>query len=129
MALPIIVEGVETQAQLSFLNDLGCQYIQGYHFYRPMAVSDFEALAADEENLDRQGILFHASLQVGIREFMDSNIYSDAMLNNILGGTCPRVIVFPSWISRTGFTIRRGSSTRKILSAFMTSSAGRRRTA
>lgn len=32
----IVVEGVEEQDQLDFLVGLGCDYIQGYYYYRPM---------------------------------------------------------------------------------------------
>lgn len=87
MAIPVIVEGVETSEQANFLADLGCRYIQGYHFYRPMPVSDFEALIGDDRNVDHQGISFKANQQFSIREFLDQNVYSDSMLNNILGAS------------------------------------------
>lgn len=85
MAIPVIVEGVETTEQTNFLADLGCRYIQGYHFYRPMPVSDFETLISDDRKVDHQGISFKANQQFSIREFLDQNVYSDSMLNNILG--------------------------------------------
>ena len=85
MALPVIVEGVENEQQVSFLADLGCRYIQGYHFYKPMEVADFEKLISDESNLDTGGFVFKPNQQFHIREFLDQNIYTDSMLNNILG--------------------------------------------
>ncbi|MCR4891379.1 MAG: GGDEF domain-containing phosphodiesterase [Lachnospiraceae bacterium] len=85
MALPIIVEGVETDEQVNFLESLGCRYIQGYRFYRPMNVDEFEKLIENEENIDTHGFSFKSNQQFLMREFMDQNIYSDAMLNNILG--------------------------------------------
>ncbi len=42
--IPVIVEGVETQAQLDFLASIGCDEGQGYFFSRPLPVADFEAL-------------------------------------------------------------------------------------
>lgn len=85
MALPIIVEGVETQEQINFLEDLGCRYIQGYYFYRPMPVEEFERLIADEKRIDLRGVEFKSNNQIHPREFLDENVFSDAMLNNILG--------------------------------------------
>ncbi|MCR4791260.1 MAG: EAL domain-containing protein [Lachnospiraceae bacterium] len=37
----VIAEGVETEQQLAFLSDAGCDMIQGYYFYRPMPEEDF----------------------------------------------------------------------------------------
>lgn len=85
MKLPIIVEGVETQEQSSFLADLGCRYMQGYYFYRPVPVVDFEKLIGDPANLDLHGFEFKANTQIHPREILDENVFSDAMLNNLLG--------------------------------------------
>ncbi|MBE7008020.1 MAG: EAL domain-containing protein [Ruminococcaceae bacterium] len=85
MGVPIIVEGVETEEETNFLIGLGCRYVQGYHFYRPMAVSDFEKLIADPHNIDTSGFLFKPKEQFHTREFLDQNVFSDTMLNNILG--------------------------------------------
>lgn len=44
MNMKVIAEGVETDQQLDFLNNLQCDEIQGYYFYRPMPPEDLEAL-------------------------------------------------------------------------------------
>ena len=44
LSLPVVVEGVETAAQKDFLESVGCGYVQGYYFARPMPVEDYEAL-------------------------------------------------------------------------------------
>ncbi len=85
IAIPIIVEGVESPEQADFLEKLGCRYIQGYYYYHPLQVSEFEKLIADKKNIDPQGFQFTSNQQFSVREFMDQNIYSDSMLNNILG--------------------------------------------
>lgn len=85
LALPIIVEGVETASQREFLMGLGCRYMQGFHFYRPMPAANFEALIADPANVDNRGFVFKANDQFRIREFLNDAIYSDSMLNNIIG--------------------------------------------
>ncbi|MDD3369559.1 MAG: EAL domain-containing protein [Lachnospiraceae bacterium] len=44
LGLDTVAEGVETVEQLELLEKLGCYKIQGYYFYKPMAVTDFEKL-------------------------------------------------------------------------------------
>lgn len=41
--IPVIAEGVETEAQLRLLKQMGCTLVQGYYFSRPLHPSDFEA--------------------------------------------------------------------------------------
>lgn len=43
--LPVIAEGVETETQVNFLRNIGCEYVQGYYFARPMTIADFEKIA------------------------------------------------------------------------------------
>lgn len=85
MGLPIVVEGVETKEQLDFLRDLGCSYVQGYYFYRPVPRDEFEKLAGRRNAVDTGGFQFKYNEEFRVREFMDQSIYSDAMLNKILG--------------------------------------------
>ncbi|MGB4342632.1 MAG: EAL domain-containing protein [Moraxellaceae bacterium] len=42
MGLPVIAEGVETEAQRDFLARLGCHDYQGYLFSRPLPIDEFE---------------------------------------------------------------------------------------
>ncbi len=85
MALPIIVEGAEKKDQVDFLKDLGCQYVQGYYFYMPMPIAKYEELIKDGKKIDSNGLTAKLNEQFRMREFMDKNIYSDSMLNNIIG--------------------------------------------
>lgn len=39
----VIAEGVETEAQLAFLRNHGCDEVQGYYFAKPMPKTEFEA--------------------------------------------------------------------------------------
>lgn len=45
LKVPVVAEGVETKKQLEFLKSLGCEYVQGFYFSRPLPPADFEKLA------------------------------------------------------------------------------------
>ena len=44
MSVDVLAEGVETQAQAKFLESLGCQYLQGYIYSKPLDPEQFRAL-------------------------------------------------------------------------------------
>ena len=46
----VVIEGVETKPQLDFLEEIGCNDIQGYYFSKPLPVEMFESLISREEN-------------------------------------------------------------------------------
>ncbi len=85
ISLPLIVEGVETEAQCDFIENLGCRYVQGYYFYRPIPISQFEDILNNPKLIDKRGIIMKMNEQFRLREFLDKNVYSDSMLNSILG--------------------------------------------
>lgn len=43
LGMETVAEGVEDPAYVDFLRELGCEYLQGFVFYRPMPVEEFEA--------------------------------------------------------------------------------------
>ena len=46
LGLAVVAEGVETKAQLTLLVELGCDYVQGYYFSKPVPANllvDFSA--------------------------------------------------------------------------------------
>lgn len=50
MRLKSVAEGVETEEQLERLKGLGCDYVQGYFFSRPLTITDFEKYLENEES-------------------------------------------------------------------------------
>ncbi len=48
LGIRTIAEGVETQAVCDILQDMGCDYVQGFLFHRPLSRSDFEARIREE---------------------------------------------------------------------------------
>jgi EAL domain-containing protein (putative c-di-GMP-specific phosphodiesterase class I) len=47
-----VMEGVENCEQASFFKEIGCDYIQGYYFARPMPVNEYEILIENYENME-----------------------------------------------------------------------------
>lgn len=47
MDLQSVAEGVETEEQLKRIKELGCDYIQGYYFSKPLPIEEFEKYLAD----------------------------------------------------------------------------------
>ena len=46
--LPVVVEGVETKGQVDFLKNLGCRFVQGFYYHKPMPPADCEELIASQ---------------------------------------------------------------------------------
>ena len=44
LEIPVIMEGVETEQQVNFLKSIGCGYVQGFYFAKPMPVDAYEKL-------------------------------------------------------------------------------------
>lgn len=43
--MPVIAEGVEKKSQVDFLRGIGCEYVQGFYFAKPMPSEEYERLA------------------------------------------------------------------------------------
>ena len=41
LRIPVVAEGVETEEQYQYLKDVGCEYIQGYYFSKPVPADIF----------------------------------------------------------------------------------------
>lgn len=51
LKLKVIAEGVETEAQLAWLKDAGCEEMQGYLFSRPVSAQDIDTLLRSGKRL------------------------------------------------------------------------------
>ena len=48
LGMMVVAEGVETKEQVAFLKAIGCNWVQGYYFAKPMPSSEFENLLSWE---------------------------------------------------------------------------------
>lgn len=46
--IPAIIEGVEDSKQIDMLEELGCEFAQGYFYYRPMHHDEYGKMLSDE---------------------------------------------------------------------------------
>ena len=56
LEVPVVAEGVEEQAQLDKLKDMGCELIQGYYFSKPLPAEEFEELIRKEAELSAKNL-------------------------------------------------------------------------
>ena len=62
LGMTIVTEGVETEAHVKFLSDLGVDIFQGYYYSKPLYIDDFEEKYLTEdilanENDSQNGLL------------------------------------------------------------------------
>ena len=49
LKMPVIAEGVEEKHQVEMLKELGCNYIQGYYFSKPISTEEYRKLIVGEK--------------------------------------------------------------------------------
>ena len=88
IGMVVVAEGVETKQQWKTLAALGSNYAQGYYFYRPMSIEDFEKLLQDPDKIGNspkkagnQMVTNHLQFKDMIRD----GLVSETLLENILG--------------------------------------------
>ena len=54
ISAPVVAEGVETEAQLSALRELGCDIVQGYYFSPPVPAEKFEHFLTEGKAVQQQ---------------------------------------------------------------------------
>jgi diguanylate cyclase (GGDEF)-like protein/PAS domain S-box-containing protein len=59
LGINVTAEGIETQAQQTWMQHLGCDSAQGYLFARPMSADDFLKLFIDRRGVGRERSLMH----------------------------------------------------------------------
>lgn len=86
--LPVIAEGVESEKQMEYLLGIGCTCGQGYYFYRPMEVCDFEKILLKGDLVDYTGeqkLCAEQELLLDFHDLFHKDYMSDRMLGHVLG--------------------------------------------
>ncbi|HIW76306.1 MULTISPECIES: EAL domain-containing protein [Gordonibacter] len=86
MDLRIIAEGTETKEQVDFLQSIGCDYAQGYYFYRPMSTETLEALLTQEGVVDLRGVLSPTMELIDMKTLLRDDVTSRAIIDSLVGG-------------------------------------------
>ena len=87
LGLSVIAEGVETIEQADYLKSIGCNYVQGYLYAKPMPEEEYLALAAKSD----KGTAMPALETV---ETLDNNAFwnpqsmETLIFNSYIGGAC-----------------------------------------
>lgn len=83
--LPVIAEGVETKQHADYLKSIGCYYMQGYYFSRPVPADRFEELLQKSVVSDIE--LYDKTIGIdGAADFMDANTQTTLLFNSFVGG-------------------------------------------
>lgn len=83
--LPIIAEGVETASQADFLKSIGCEYIQGYLYSRPLPEMDFEEIL-EKGRVEVKGVQREFDEAMNAHNFWEPKSFENLIFNNYAGG-------------------------------------------
>ncbi len=87
LGMSVIAEGVETEAQADFLKSIGCNYVQGYLYAKPMPAEDYEALAKGHGK-EREMLLLETVDKLDNNRFWDPKSMDSLIFNSYVGGAC-----------------------------------------
>lgn len=84
--IPMLAEGVETKEQYDFLVSIGCSYIQGFYFSRPVPERDFTDLVAMDEVTAVNEPIESFGMGEDVNELLGSNPIVSKFIGSVFGG-------------------------------------------
>lgn len=87
LGMLVIAEGVETKMHVSFLQSIGCNYVQGFFFGKPMTVEEYELLLSQENH---DSILTSMETIEGMDrgQFWNPSSIETLLFSSYVGGAC-----------------------------------------
>lgn len=85
IGMPVIAEGVETQAQLDFLKSIGCDKIQGYYYSKPLPPEEFEAFLKTKVSGDAIDTVFDIDT-ASFDSLFSGDFLITKLFNGVVGG-------------------------------------------
>ncbi len=83
--MPVIAEGVETMGQADFLRSIGCDYIQGYLYSKPLPEEEFEVLLK-KNRTESSGLLESPEYMMLAHDFWEPKSQETLIFSNFVGG-------------------------------------------
>lgn len=86
LQLPVIAEGVETKEQADYLNSIGCSFMQGYYFSKPVPDPEFEALLINSKLGGARVAVIESTSTGPSAAFWDASAQTTLIFNQFVGG-------------------------------------------
>ncbi len=85
LGTPVIAEGVETLEQADYMKSIGCRYVQGYLYSKPLKEEDFRQKMEQMDHEPMRGPMdLISTLNAG--KFWDPSSMETLIFNNFVGG-------------------------------------------
>ncbi|NCB32378.1 MAG: EAL domain-containing protein [Erysipelotrichia bacterium] len=85
LQLPVIAEGVETRRQADYLKSVGCFYLQGYFYAKPMPADEFSRFI-ENIPIERKYIGDYFSGVKGAEDYLSASTQATMLFNSFVGG-------------------------------------------
>lgn len=83
--IPTIAEGVEKEEQVEFLKNIGCEYVQGYYFAKPMPAYAYNSIACANNGFDK----------ISKKTFDTNQIFAmDAEMENFVSDSTQAIAIY-----------------------------------
>ncbi len=87
LGMSVIADGVETIEQADYLKSIGCEYIQGYLYAKPMQVTDYEKLFKENKTESTLSSLMAVETWNN-NAFWNPKSMETLIFNSYVGGAC-----------------------------------------